>query len=296
MVILKKLIRKIKTFNLIIVELFYRLKNTYKIYDTKTTLQKMVEDGKSICRFGDGEFNLILGDNLKFQPYSKDLSFKLKNVLKDKDNNKNCLIAIPYAMSSLKGFTIKSKVFWLKYCAIYRKQIMSLLSTSYMYSDSQVSRVYINRQNKEESVEYFKMWKNIWEDKNVIIFEGNLSRFGVGNTLLDTAKSVHRIICPSENAFAVYDKIYKTALEMKNDADLFLFSLGPTATCLAYEISKEGIQCIDTGNMDMEYEWSLRNVKKKVQISNKYSLEAKNGTHVTECNDELYLKQIIKII
>ena len=39
------------------------------------------------------------------------------------------------------------------------------------------------------------------KDRDVIICEGEKTRMGVGNDLLDNCKSIKRIICPSENAF-----------------------------------------------------------------------------------------------
>ena len=41
------------------------------------------------------------------------------------------------------------------------------------------------------------MWNNI----DVLIVEGEHTRFGVGNDLLAIAKGVERIICPDKNAF-----------------------------------------------------------------------------------------------
>lgn len=277
-------------------ELFVRITNSINIKSTEDTLEIILRDEKSISRFGDGEFDLILGKDLKFQSYTPELALKMEQILHDKDLNEKCLVAVPSALASLKGFTIKSKIFWIKYGALYRKQIIQLLNAEFQYYDSQISRIYINRINKNKAAHYFEMWKEIWKNKRVVIFEGSLSRFGVGNTLLDDAKSIQRVICPSENAYSSYDEILKVAMDFIEDSDLFLFSLGPTATVLAYEISKYGIQCIDTGNMDMEYEWLLRGTKKKVAISNKYSLEVKNGTSVADCNDDVYLKQIVKVL
>ena len=44
--------------------------------------------------------------------------------------------------------------------------------------------------------------------------------------------------------------------------NLILISLGPTATVLAYDLSKLGYQAIDIGHTDLEYELLLRNETK----------------------------------
>ena len=45
---------------------------------------------------------------------------------------------------------------------------------------------------------YIKKLKKLWDKKDIIIIEGEHTRFGIGNNLLDNAKSFKRIICPSK--------------------------------------------------------------------------------------------------
>lgn len=288
--------RKIRMFLLIIKEIHRRLKASVHVLSTQETLNRIYLENKSISRFGDGEFNLVFGNSLKFQDYNDDICDDLKRVLSDEDQNEACLIGVPFAMYSLNGFTRSSKLFWLKYFAQYGGEIRKYMNPSYGYCDSQISRIFINRSDKTQSKVFFDLWKNIWKDKNVVIFEGELSRFGVGNDLLDSTKSVKRVLCPSENAYRAYEDIFSYALNLISVADLFLFSLGPTATILAYDLSKYGIQCIDTGNMDMEYEWMKKGAVKQVAIKGKYTLEAENGTIVDDYTSDDYYRQIIKII
>ena len=37
-----------------------------------------------------------------------------------------------------------------------------------------------------------------------------------------------------------------------------LIALGPTATILAYDLAEKGVQALDVGHIDIEYEWFLR--------------------------------------
>lgn len=286
--------KKARMATLVVKELMDR-RDTISVYDTGYTLDKIIKDKMSISRFGDAEFGLILEKDLEYQEFIPEIRMRLLRVLKDKDHNDKCLVAIPSAISDLRGFTFRSSIFWMKYFAQYRKDIMPFLDMGYQYYDAQISRIYINRKDRSKAKEYFSMWREIWADKNVLIVEGSLSRFGVGNPLLDVAKSVRRIICPSSNAFELYKEIYDAVIQVK-DADVVLISLGPTATILAYELSKVGLWAIDSGNLDMEYEWMLRKVKRQTAVHDKYTIEAKNGTRVDPCTDERYLSQIIKEI
>ena len=69
------------------------------------------------------------------------------------------------------------------------------------------------RYKKRKNIhEYIKKLKKIWNSKHILIIEGEKSRLGIGNDLFDNAKSIKRIICPSINAFRVYDKIIKKVI------------------------------------------------------------------------------------
>ena len=118
-----------------------------------------------------------------------------------------------------------------------------------------------------------------------------MSRLGVGNDLLDNAKSVKRILGPSSEAFSKYDEILDEAKKLDKDV-LILLALGPAATCLAYDLHKFGYQAVDIGHVDVEYEWYRMKAKKKSPIKNKMVHEASNDD-VGEYHDKKYDSQII---
>jgi glycosyltransferase family protein len=115
----------------------------------------------------------------------------------------------------------------------------------------------------------------------------------MGNNLFNNTKSIKRIICPSINAFKVYDKIINTVLKY-GEKRLILLSLGPTATVLTYDLYKLGYQSVDVGHIDIEYEWFLRNATYKIQIENKYVNEADGNNYTFKVvQDKNYYKQIV---
>lgn len=132
--------------------------------------------------------------------------------------------------------------------------------------------------------------------RNIIIVEGVYSRLGVDNDLFDNALSIRRIICPAKNAYESYFKIFNSIINNHKENDLILLSLGPTATILAYEIGNIGIQCIDIGHVDIEYEWFLKKAKIKVPVQGKFVNEARTYKPIADIIDENYKKQIIDII
>lgn len=271
------------------------LKKNIQIFSTEETFVNIIDNNLSIARFGDGEINLMNGKNLVFQESSDDLSDRLKGVLRDIDNNNRCLVCIPYSLRKTSHLTMKSKRFWTIYFSQNFHRIYPFLLCDYRYGDSQISRIYINRKEKKKSKRYFEYWNKLFLDKNILIVEGNDSKFGVGNSLLSNCKSINRIICPSPQTYKYYDKIFNAVLENYLEMDLVLLSLGPTATILSYELSKIlNIQVIDSGNLDLEYEWWLNSSKTQTAHPYKYSIEV-NATNQNTDNffDANYASQIL---
>lgn len=103
-------------------------------------------------------------------------------------------------------------------------------------------------------------------------------------------------MCPAKNAFDYYEKILNAVLKV-NKNNLILIALGPTASILAYDLSKLGYQAIDIGHTDIEYELYLRNATKMIKIPYKYVNENREGSYnITEVNDINYYNQIIENI
>ena len=71
------------------------------ILSEEETLDEIIKKNKSISRFGDGEFDLMFGNNLGFQKVNKTLTKKLREVLKKKKRGLLIGINIPYNNSYL---------------------------------------------------------------------------------------------------------------------------------------------------------------------------------------------------
>ena len=117
---------------------------------------------------------------------------------------------------------------------------------------------------------------------------------GVGNGLLDGARSVRRILGPATQAFSGYDEILRKACTIEKGV-LFLLALGPCATALAYDLHMRGYQAVDVGHIDVEYEWMQMEATEKRPLKNKMVFEA-GGISGEETPDETYLSQIIERI
>ena len=267
-----------------------------KVLSDEETIKEILKYNKSISRFGDGEYKLMFGKSIGFQKVNKIISNRLIKIFKN--NQKNLLVGInfPYKIKDLNRLSSKGK--WRRFFKEYKFNLAKLINKKKIYYSSTISRFYIrykNKNNKKIS-KFINKLKKIWEKKDILIIEGMLSRLGVGNNLFDNAKSIKRIICPSFNSFKVYNKIIKSVKILK-EKRLILIALGPTATILAYDLYILGYQAIDIGHVDIEYEWFLRKVKRRIPINNKFVYEARRTkSHFTKVNDSKYYKQIISYI
>ncbi|HEE9847352.1 TPA: DUF1792 domain-containing protein [Clostridium perfringens] len=279
---------------------FYFIKNNLKdisFYSDENTFDMIKKDKKSLCRFGDGEISWIYQDSKGYfgQENSKELSEMLHKIIFSEDDN--ILVGVPNFFGEMKHYTKKHRESRNTHLAKYYKRWMELLNSNYCYADSLITRVYYGRiDNKAEYM--FEKWKSVWENRDVIIIEGSQTRFGVGNDLLSNAKNIKRIIAPAENAFGKYSEILDSSKKYISEDVIFLISLGPTATVLAYDIAIYGGQAIDIGHLDIEYEWYLSGTTKKKPIVGKYVNEAGGASNI-EIDKEIldkYKSEIIKYI
>lgn len=303
--ILKKIIEKIQRRlllykNKLASEIYYNKNRAifkqYTILDDSVIIEKIINDNCSLARFGDGEFKWILGVKQKsFQSEDIELSHKLKECLQS--NLENLIIGIPKPLQNLKNYNNFAKKTWKLYIHLYGKMISNLILNNGKYADTNITRFYMDYKNKENCKQKIENMKKIWNDKDIVIIEGEKTKLGVGNDLFCNVKSLKRILAPSENAFNKYEEILEVAKKQNNNV-MFLISLGPTATVLTYELAKVGYQAIDLGHIDVEYEWYLRKAKNKIPIKGKYVNEAKGIGDLSDINiiDKSYNKSILEII
>ena len=64
------------------------------IKSNSDTILELINSDKSIIRFGDGDFNIMEGNNICFQNSQPLLAERLKQIIADDD--KNLLVGIPY--------------------------------------------------------------------------------------------------------------------------------------------------------------------------------------------------------
>lgn len=266
------------------------------IGSSEKLLKKIKEERGSLCRFGDGEFEMMRGRVRPwFQMPDDTLKERLLEVLHTKDPAINLAIAQNY--TGFERYTENAADGIREYMSKgTRDAIFEFLDQKRLYYDAYVTRPYIIYRDKTNAEMLFPLWKAIWEGHPVIIVEGKYGRTGIHNDLFEGAKHIRRIICPDRNAWSAYKEIKNAVGSAADKEDLICISLGPAATILAYDLAKMGFQAIDIGQLDNEYDWYRMGVQSKVPIAGKMVAEVCNNEHLDTFADDKYFSQIISVI
>lgn len=258
-----------------------------------------IKRGKTVIRFGDGELLLVMKvGEVGFQKRNARLEADLAEILAScgRGEGENILLCMPGVLSNSKReyrLTKEVSCWWFVFAVKHFKNLRTLFLScnGTSFGDAFLSRPYYAMRNLGFAEYIFNEFKNIFKGKRLLIIEGRLTRFGVGNDLLDGAKSVRRILGPEVDAYDRVDEIFEKAKE--EVCDIVLIALGPAAKILAYRLNKVGFCCLDVGHLDIQYEWYKMRAEEKVAVANKYVNESKEKFVEVGDVDEDYERQIV---
>lgn len=255
------------------------------------SLDYLLEKGASVVRFGDGEMDLVAGRSIVYQDFDPELSARLREIM-SMESDEHLMICLPDVFTGLERYSIDAQNFWsLNHLPHFLEKYKNICRAPW-YGSTFISRPYIDLEDKTPSAGYFAKLKQLWQDKDLLIVEGETSRSGVGNDLFDGARSIKRIICPSRNAYSKLEAI-KQAVREHADNRLILTMLGPTAKVLVYDLVQEGYRALDIGHIDSEYEWFQMGATHKVKLSHKHTAEHNFDQDIEFRDDQAYDSQIV---
>ena len=286
--------RKIKDILAAIVYFLYEkgvLHNKIQVHSIDETIDELLHTEKSMVRFGDGEIVMIKGGDLMLQKASPEIADGLKEILSYQHDD--LLVTIPGIFDGLSDHHKASRQFWQDHLLFCRKTYETYCNPNRVYYTTFVSRCYYFAKDRTPCDMWFAKIRKIWENRDVVIVEGSRTHNGVGNDLLDTAKSIERIICPPSDAYSAIPQILEVCTAYGKER-LFLLSAGVAAKFLAAELFRQGYRVLDIGNLDMEYEWYVRQTPGKCKLEKHETLgeEANRKAAVSDEAYAAYLQQI----
>jgi hypothetical protein len=194
-----------------------------------------VLDGKSIARYGDGEFNLVRGGNCVSQRKVPGIQTELKNILHSKDDN--LLVAIPRLDSRSP-----KNVNWTKCCSHYG---------SYLSFRKRYYSAFITRPDSAPWIatpSYFDLVESLWDGKDITMVYGSQRSLSVDFVPMRLAKSITVVEADYAHTYPKIDAIERQVRRAGNKVVLLM--CGPTATCLAARLAGD-FHAIDLGHIGM---------------------------------------------
>lgn len=228
-----------------------------KILNQFESVEAILNSNKSVARFGDGEFNLILGNSIGFQEYDPELSRRLREILMTKDEG--MLIGISRRFGSLDDVDSQVRAYWRGFMAEHRQELYKMIDFEKTYIDTCMTAHSIEvddhttQECRDDTEKYYNLVRKIWDGKDITIIKGEgTEKFTYD--IYDNAKSVNYIYGPKEHAFREYGRILAEAEKLPKDR-LIIAVLGPTAKLLSYDLHKQGYRVLDIGHMGKAYDW-----------------------------------------
>lgn len=217
------------------------------ILNAEETTERLL-NGKSLIRFGDGEFGIYRGKNIHYQSWSKELQEAFCQIKNDFEKEReNC----PYILAVPKKYMQCSSL-----CLCRKRVLASSWAESRLFfkNNFNLNIEYAEAFLFEKSNEpiYSKLW-NVTDDLRTIIFVHNNDLYAE----LFRKKYNRNVIfvkCPSKNAFEKIENIQlhiESVIDNNNFSPIdvqLVISAGPAGKILVYYFANKGYFCIDAGH------------------------------------------------
>lgn len=192
--------------------------------------------GRSIARYGDGEFRLMVGGERPGQPFDLSLARRLREVLKDSGK---CLVGIP----NLIGPTLPptKSDFWAKYREPWVTRHLAPRSYVSSFITRPDSAPWINRPD------YWAKVRQLWADKDVTLVRGTGAKSLLADRMPE-ARSVREVIGPRIGAWAERQRLMD---EIGTPDHPVILCLGIAATVMAADLCAKGVHAMDLGHMGL---------------------------------------------
>ena len=169
----------------------------------------LVMRGRSIARFGDGEFNLVRGGNCVSQRKVPGIQIELQNILKSHDQN--LLVAIP----RLDPRSPKN-VNWVKCCSQYG---------TYLSPKKQYFSAFITRPDSAPWIatdEYYTDIEALWKGKDITMVYGSKRSLSLDFPAMQSAKSIVVVETDYAHTYPRIDQIEQSIRAVGNKVVLLM--------------------------------------------------------------------------
>jgi len=224
-----------------------------KIQSVEESIATLITNKEaSLCRFGDGEIQILKGNHIPLQTASPKLSARFREILGSKQDN--ILIAFPRLLyASKQNIVPYARRFWRENGQAFRDELEKYIDFNHTYYAAELTLA-SNLFERYDVKTYFENIAKIWQDQAITIVCGETVFQDIEYNIFDSAQSVDYVFAPSLNAFEVYESLLERCRAIPQHHVIILI-LGPTAKVLAYDLAEAGFRALDLGHIAKSYDW-----------------------------------------
>ena len=209
---------------------------------------KELQKGRSLIRFGDGEFGIYRNRDIHYQKWSQELKKEFEQMKREYESTpEQCpfILAMPKSFMTVSGWKLMKKRVYVSSWSESRLQFKKNFRRDIVYGDSFL----FEKKNKPL---YSEIWKGENCSSNVVFVHNSADCAKAFQATYQ--KNVEHVVCPPKDAFEsvnVLETEILSRIERNGwtEKDVMItISAGPAGKVLVYRLSKQGYHCIDAGH------------------------------------------------
>lgn len=220
------------------------------------TIDQILKKNKSIVRFGDDVFDLLLGIGLYFndwrQVYQPDLAVRLKEVLSSRNQNLLVCFNPEFILKNKSEFKAEGIGKQFHYWTHSKVYLRNYIDVKQVYGSA---LSFQDRYNT--AIPYDAIIRHL-KSRHLVVVASNIARFNNVQLGLTT----QYVEAPSSDAWNVYGQLLQQVLQKLNNLPknetLILSSLGPTSKVMVFDLTQAGYVAWDTGQF---FDMALQKLK-----------------------------------
>lgn len=242
---------RISNFQLYLAKRWFRT-NRFKFYEDDLVINLIVNQKKSIVRFGDGEYSCMVGAMRSsgwagYSQCDKFVKEELAKIIRSY-NHKLIIGILLNPPGTLESGTYLQNLNYIEYIYYkYYRKLRNYIPLESTYASSGIFLPHHNYVKTTSTKRFYDKFDVIWNNKKVIFLYGLNGRFDPNHYAFRNVKEKLVINCDSINAHRNLDSILSEIISYSNDY-LVIISAGFLAKLLVPRLVNRGFQALDVGD------------------------------------------------
>jgi len=225
------------------------------VFSDEATVDMIALLRLSVSRFGDGEYRLLEGRSIKSQKADPELQWRLAAILKGPTHQRHltCILDLYSGKEVADVWRTREKV-----TARYGSEAWARkhLDPGRSYGCAGFTR--LCHWALGSRADWWERVERIWTGRPVLLVTGSAKGLAAGTSgMLARAGRIETIdLQQGVDCWSRYPELEERLdhdLQSLPDDVVVLAALGPTATILAHDLARQGVQCIDIGHMPQSF-------------------------------------------